>query len=36
MKHGPVFLAGLTVIGIAVSLALAYFEWVPVDLLAAP
>jgi hypothetical protein len=35
MKRSPVFLAGFTALGIAVSLALAYYEWIPVDLLTA-
>jgi hypothetical protein len=33
MKQSPVFLAGFTAVGIFVSLAFAYYGWVPVDLL---
>jgi hypothetical protein len=36
MKRSPVFLAGITAVGVAVSLALAYYDWMPVNLLTAP
>jgi len=35
MRQSPVFLMGFAAIGIALSLVLAYYDWVPVELLTA-